>query len=201
MKIFGIGLPRTGTTSLSIALCTAGYKTAHTVFAPHLYDIGDAFTDTPIYCDYKELDTRYPNSKFILTTRDVDSWLISIERYFNFFTKERLPQIINGKTVGAKIDLRVYQKTFGQFTFDKNSFRERFKMHENEAREYFRERDEHFTIVDITSNNVTENLSNFLGNPILSFPKTNIGCNSLDWWKYKHPNKLPSWIKTKQQLK
>ena len=42
----------------------------------------DAFRDNPWYLLYAELDRRFPKSRFILTTRDENSWVRSALRYF-----------------------------------------------------------------------------------------------------------------------
>jgi len=93
-KIFCIGFPRTGTTTLSNALSKLGYMTRggpdHILDAffnndlESIYkfvDQNDAFQDNPWFCLYKELDKRYPGSKFILTERESDKWLRSIVGY------------------------------------------------------------------------------------------------------------------------
>jgi hypothetical protein len=91
MKIFGIGLNRTGTTSLAKALSMLGYKAKHWNDTIHMidyidghwkidygqFDKFDAFVDTPVTRIYKELDKHYLGSKFILTTREMNSWLLS----------------------------------------------------------------------------------------------------------------------------
>ena len=94
-KIFGVGLSKTGTTSLARALEILGYKTRDylgvTRYSPsdlssidlQIIDSNDAFTDTPIPSFYRELDTRYPGSKFILTVRDTDDWLQSCKKQFS----------------------------------------------------------------------------------------------------------------------
>ena len=100
IKVFGIGLSRTGTTSLTAALEVLGFRAVHfpedsvtqaeirafvesgastidlTVLRDH-----DAISDAPACCIYQGLDRSYPNSRFILTTRDKESWLSSIERF------------------------------------------------------------------------------------------------------------------------
>ena len=84
-KIFGIGLPRTGTTSLASALRILGYRGSNYCM---LKDEGS--TDTNIkqknsfqvnnsyYDIYQELYNEDEASKFILTIRDRDSWKASI---------------------------------------------------------------------------------------------------------------------------
>ena len=79
-KIFGIGLSKTGTTSLARALEILGYKTRDYLGVTRYssgdlssidldeIETNDAFTDTPVPSFYRELDSRYPGSKFILTS-------------------------------------------------------------------------------------------------------------------------------------
>lgn len=95
-KVFGIGLSKTGTTSLYVALHALGYRAGT---YGHLNNLGldnwfyndfrhdylkefDALTDLPIGCFFKELDERYPGSMFILTIRDKKQWLNSCRSFF-----------------------------------------------------------------------------------------------------------------------
>jgi 3'(2'), 5'-bisphosphate nucleotidase len=76
-KIFGIGLSKTGTTSLARALEILGYKTKDYLGVSRYsagdlssikldeIDSNDAFTDTPIPSFYRELDVKYPGSLFM----------------------------------------------------------------------------------------------------------------------------------------
>lgn len=105
-KIFGIGFPKTGTTSLEFALETLGYrvlrghwKFPHTFYLQALYihrdydeifrltDYWDAFADTPWGGTdlYEEISRRLPDSRFILTLRDPDSWYESLEKLLTMF--------------------------------------------------------------------------------------------------------------------
>jgi Sulfotransferase domain len=79
-KVFGVGLSRTGTTSLHYALGFLGYRSIH--FPPphqlrELLNFYDAAVDTPVACVFKELAEAYPDARFVLTVRDMDSWLAS----------------------------------------------------------------------------------------------------------------------------
>lgn len=82
MKIFGVGLSKTGTTSLNKALTILGYKSGHYIAYFSAVDKLDAVTDLPMALEYKELNRRYPNSKFILTIRNIEDWLKSCEKHF-----------------------------------------------------------------------------------------------------------------------
>jgi hypothetical protein len=98
-KVFGIGLNKTGTRSLAAAMRILGYRTLHkgdnatsalvdlalTEGMPLLSHIGeryDAYFDVhAIVKSYALLDRQYPGSKFILTTRGLDGWLLSREKH------------------------------------------------------------------------------------------------------------------------
>ena len=93
-KIFGVGLHKTGTSSLHHALSLLGFRSFHaagkhrkisektgTLFPQSIMSHYDAFTDHPFPTHFKEADREYPNSKFILTVRDLDSWLQSVRRH------------------------------------------------------------------------------------------------------------------------
>lgn len=103
-KVFGIGLQKTGTTSLMFALQKLGYKTKHFVpklvcknhsggeiapqgceFHPEEVNIDiahnyDALVDNPLPFPsvYKELAFAFPKAKFVLTTRPIDGWVQSV---------------------------------------------------------------------------------------------------------------------------
>lgn len=95
MKVFGIGLNKTGTTTLNYCLRSLGYRhLTHNakaltdwtqgrkddVFA--LIDQYDSFDDWPYPLMYRELHARYPEAKFILTVRrDAKSWLRSLKKH------------------------------------------------------------------------------------------------------------------------
>ena len=100
IKVFEIGVAKTGTTSLGRAYEILGFK--HKAEDPDLYlkfinnydyeilfeviDKYDAFQDGPWHnkdVDYKILDKKYPNSKFIILERDDESWIRSNERFYS----------------------------------------------------------------------------------------------------------------------
>ena len=94
-RVFGIGLPRTGTLSLSIALNSIGIPTVHGAYEmfPGALDLSHTiyheyrgFVDTPFYLLFDELNARYPDSKFILTTRSLDRWLDSCATLWEYKT-------------------------------------------------------------------------------------------------------------------
>jgi hypothetical protein len=82
MKIFGIGLSRTGTTSLTAALQVLGYSAVHNPKTIGEIQDHDAATDTVIATGYKFLDLMFPDSKFILTVRNETDWAVSMVQYW-----------------------------------------------------------------------------------------------------------------------
>lgn len=97
MKILGVGLSKTGTTSLHEALLALGYTAIHhdrerlnhildgSDNCPdfRVYGDVDAVTDIPSAYFYRELLAAYPGCKAVLTVRDVESWWKSVEVHFN----------------------------------------------------------------------------------------------------------------------
>lgn len=91
-KIFIIGLQKTGTSTTTTALRVLGLEIAH--YGEHrglAPEIRDGFSnplrileryvglaDMPVPAVYKRLDCLYPGSLFILTTRDVNTWVESM---------------------------------------------------------------------------------------------------------------------------
>ena len=98
-RVFCIGLPKTASTSLNAAFKSLGFKSVHySCTRGKLREIIrdnsernrmllSGIEDYDAYSDFyharnnipflKKLDEQYPNSKFILNTRDLSSWLSS----------------------------------------------------------------------------------------------------------------------------
>jgi hypothetical protein len=92
-KVIGIGLPKTGTTSLGYCLRRFGFKhrtydmdLAVKVKREQIDEVLDeaekyeSFEDWPWFSIYRELDKRFPGSKFILTLRkDTATYVRSLQ--------------------------------------------------------------------------------------------------------------------------
>lgn len=178
MKVLGIGLGRTGTTSLARALQILGYKTKH---CPdfHLDDDGalvvspedvtgfEALTDEPTILVFKAVDHDYPGSKFILTTRDIDSWLTSIENNGNALRefRQQFPAIPV-----------LFEALYGSSTFDRELYAEAHRRHVAAIREYFADRPHDLLLMDISAGDGWAKLCPFLDKPVPDepFPKRNV---------------------------
>lgn len=166
-KVLGIGLSRTGTTSLNNALIKLGILSCH--FPNFRYENGalridsdilskySGFTDTPVAASFQHLDRQFPGSKFILTTRGLDDWLGSCEKFFGgkVFDREPFQQL--------SIDL------YGTNCFDKKLFTTHYQQHETKVRSYFASRPDDLLIIDVCQQNGWHELCHFLGKEI---PKT-----------------------------
>lgn len=172
-KIFCIGFQKTGTSSLGVALTQLGYrvkgpvKTRDPRIASRLLEetlplVGkyDAFQDNPWPILYRTLDERYPGSRFILTVRDVDSWLNSVLGHFG---EKNTP-------------MRALIYGVGCPAGNEDIYRQRFLRHEQEVREYFRDRPDDLLIFDLKQPAPWQALCAFLGEPVpdTPFPHVNL---------------------------
>jgi len=178
MKIFCIGLSKTGTTSLASALTELGYRTLDNIGASTyhpgdmgcveraLLDANDAFTDTPIPSIYRQLDQHYPGSKFILTVRDTDAWLKSARKQFTPQHAQQRGDAIN----------HIFDELYGSHSFDEAGFRDGYRRFIDSARQYFADRPDDLLVIDISRKDAWQSLCGFLGRPVpdLPFPKANV---------------------------
>ena len=151
-RIFGIGLSRTGTTSLTHALHHVGINMIHYPSRQQLFDPNvKAASDIPVARYFKILDIDFPESKFIYTIRDKDSWLISMERHFN---KYKSPKIKDWFKENRK-------EVYGELDFDKKLYSQAYVEHDKNVREYFKDKD-NLLILSICSGDGWDKLLSFL---------------------------------------
>ena len=191
MKIFEIGVSKTGTTSLGRAYEILGFrhKGVSKIISKKFYkskpydynilfeviDRYGAFQDTPWHkCDYKILDKRYPGSKFILLERDDKSWIRSLEYWSSPILNE---------------DWETWLDEYDRNTIDErwkidrdNLIKEKLdskKLHYSERKKYFKDRPDDLLVMNICNGEGWEKLCPFLNKPIpnVSFPKENIAEN------------------------
>ncbi len=163
-KIFGIGMGRTGCSSLREALQELGYivlQVNKTPLIPELIEIikeYDGALDSPIAYQYKELDKLFPNSKFILTTRTLESWLKSIEYFLT----------ITGVLPRPAKNQIVMKSLWGDVKFNKETFTNGWKKHHKEVKEYFKYRE--LLVMNLPKGDGWKKLCYFLGKEIPNKP-------------------------------
>ena len=172
-KIFGIGFHKTGTTSLAYALKKLGYSVMPGmigVYDPNIsenvYDLAfgvvpkyDAFQDNPWPIIFRELDEKYPGSKFILTIRPRQQWIKSQVKHFG---KQNTP-------------MREWIYGVGCPEGNEEIYIARYEQHNKEVLEYFKDRPKDLLVLNITEGEGWEKLCPFLGKdiPDVDFPKAN----------------------------
>jgi hypothetical protein len=189
-KLFIIGLPRTGTTSISVALLEH-FKVSHTAYTKRAFELADVISDCPCFSDYQQLDVLFPESKFVYLQRSLDQWLPSIQMLLN----KMLPSL-NSKTYVNPI----LRRSFGQI-FDLDNVRspleERhltmcYQRHEQGVIDYFHGRDNMLRI-NINLADSFSQLFSFLNLQYSSgeqFPHLNMGKLVDNWKDIKHIHKI-----------
>ena len=160
-KIFGIGLSKTGTTSLNEALVQLGYHSKHYPQLRELFtgdfrclEKYDAVTDIPVAPYYAQLDEAFPGSKFILTVRNLNDWLASMERWL-------VPQRRTNEFI---IQMRLAM--YGVTTFHRGRLKYVYERYVREAEAYFSSRPKDLLVLDICAGEGWEKLCAFLGKPV-----------------------------------
>lgn len=124
-KVFGIGLPKTGTQSLAKALHRLGIPTLHNpkdfwgLLHKGIVDFPGEWQGLVHLGmrQFRQLDRAYPGSKFILTVRDKGAWLASCERQI----KERF--------VYDAVQERVRIDVFGSTDYHPELFSDAYDAH------------------------------------------------------------------------
>ena len=181
MKIFCIGLNKTGTRSLHEALQILGLSSVHwggpdlstavqraaeiraaveralQEGRPLLADLeaADAYSDIhALTINFDVLDRQYPGSKFILTVRDLADWLASRERH-----------------VMANLTYRERGEYAGSFlSADVDGWAEEMVAHDARVRSHFAGRPDDLLVMDISAGDGWERLCPFLGVPVPAVP-------------------------------
>ncbi len=167
-KVFAIGLPKTGTNSITNVFTDLGFKTKH--YIAHNFEEKsskyDFISDVLASIRFEWLDRAYPGSKFILTVRELNSWLDSCRNHF--------------KREAGGIMGKVREELFGVNVWDEELFRETYNRHFRNVRTYFQGRD-NLLILDILGGDKPDRMEDFLGFDVNvgSFPKKNV--RSYNW--------------------
>lgn len=116
-RVFGIGLSKTGTVSLTTALNRLGFRTLHYPHDPLTFeelkrgecrlsvlDDYDGIADIPAIPIYRDLARVYPRARFILTVREETEWLSSVRAHWLRFPSSA-PNSSNSSDIGAASDL------------------------------------------------------------------------------------------------
>jgi GT2 family glycosyltransferase len=175
LKVIGLGLSRTGTTSLHDALNLLGYRCLHFVepgtepswlaalengLPPELAGY-DALCDLPAALFHRAWLERYPEARFILTIRPESEWIKSMRRHHD---ASRAADPKWAASFGAEVQRRAY----GSVEFDEARFLESYRRH-NAAIEASIPR-ERLLVIRICEGEGWEKLCPFLGRTVPAMP-------------------------------
>lgn len=173
-KVFVIGFHKTGTSSLGKALQLLGYKVCGSLKEGFgvstksktykedlmtiagnvkLFDTYNAFQDTPWFLLYEELYVKFPEAKFILTIREEQSWLQSVQKHFASGNFAYHSFIYN--SLDSLMEAEHYVETY--------------KNHNDNVISFFKKEQADLLVLDIKASNKWKLLSDFLQ---LEAPKT-----------------------------
>jgi hypothetical protein len=182
-KVFGIGLSKTGTTSLGLALNRLGIATIDFPHDPttlrqlengdyrlHVLERYRAVTDTPVAPYYAQLDKLFPGSKFILTVRDPESWLRSVEEHWKF-SLEWAEHHRDFYRFAYFMHVAVY----GSYAFERDRYAYVYAQHTRNVLDYFKDRPDDLLVLNVCAGESWEKLCPFLQLPVLEepFPRVN----------------------------
>lgn len=181
MKIFCIGLNKTGTRSLHSALEILGFRSIHwggddpraaLVRGPQLRaavesalqdgrPLLDGLPDADAYSDllalstnFDVLDRQYPSSSFILTVRELEGWIESRRLH----VEANIARKARGEYDGTFLEV------------DEEGWAEEMRSHNARVMAYFADRPTDLLVMDITTGDGWEVLCPFLGVPIPDAP-------------------------------
>lgn len=182
-KVFGLGLSKTGLSSLGEALNLVGVKTAQ---YPHdettykelragdyrlsILEHYEGAVDLSVAPFYAQLDTLYPKSKFVLTVREREAWLRSIETHWRLLLEwqEQYPQL-------KRFHEFISACVFGCTGFNRERFLYVYEKQTRDVVAYFANRPTDLLVMDVCGGEGWERLCPFLGCeiPSASFPHAN----------------------------
>lgn len=181
MRIFCVGLNKTGTRSLHDALQVLAFRSVHwggpnlttaVQRGPEIHaavmqslregrplleglEDADAYSDIgALSTNFDVLDSQYPASKFILTVRPIEEWLASREQH-----------VMENQAMQSRGE---YNGTF--LEVDLIGWRTEALEHESRVRSYFAARPKDLLVFDVTAGDGWDQLCPFLGVAIPSDP-------------------------------
>ena len=192
-KIFGIGLSRTATLSLTEAMKALGFRALHypsdrrtqreffgcfnnpraETLRLSVLERYDALTDIPVAYGYRLLDKAYPNSRFILTVRDKESWLVSCEDWWEHVVSPMMRAHKDRIFVAFMIALNI--RVYGTVQYERDAFSRAYDQHHDGVRAYFSGREHDLLYLDICGGEGWSKLASFLDReqPPVPFPFAN----------------------------
>lgn len=183
-RVFVIGLSRTGTSSMDAALGVLGFSHLHWInhvtmdlIRPADLYVFDAFSDVGITADFEALAYRFPNARFVMTTRPYDSWVVSVRRHFARQAGVEHPsQLVDSPLARTFRGMKgwIEASVYGHH----ETWADAYAAHERRVAEFFTGgRSERLLRFDATAGDGWSSLCAFLDRPLpkVAYPHTNQG--------------------------
>lgn len=174
-KIFGIGFPKTATSSLSQALALLDYRSVHDPYDilprffpdelkdfrynPEILDDNDAFAGV-VCLVFRELDQAYPGSRFILTIRDEQQWLTSLRGHL--YPRARATRMDGEIPLQPFVRSRMFHGDLWFIEKHAGDYLASYQRFNQEVRDYFQGRDD-LLVMNIEAGDGWDKLCGFLG--------------------------------------
>ena len=168
-KVFGIGMNKTGTKTLSVCLKRLGYrntsydldllkdaKAGHFERIDRVIAEHDSFEDWPWPILFRELYEKYPESRFVLTKRkDSETWFRSLEKQAKMTGPTEFRKLVYGYEMpheNKEEHIRIYNK------------------HNQDVLDFFRNKPGKLLVLCWETGSGWEEICSFLGVPVPNIP-------------------------------
>ena len=176
-KIFCIGLSRTGTKSLTVALYILGYNIIHYPsdeatlneliagnFNFSVLEDYDGISDITVSPYYAQLYKLFPNSKFILTVRNKEDWLGSFEKHWS----DRPPfDDPTQNPTYMKVRRLLRASVYGSYKFNRDRMAYVYDLHKKNVLDFFKNKPGSLLVLNIFKKKAWKKLCKFLDEPRL----------------------------------
>ncbi len=201
-KILITGLPRTGTTSISVASLALGYRVAHVIQTKDAIRTAQVVADSPVFAFYEHIIQQFKHSIVVHLTRTPDLWIPSIQRLLS-----RMLMNLNRSDGGFHPSIKQsYRRVFGELNdklVQNNEYLWHcYQRHQHLVESYCRQANIPLLLLDVSQVDSYQQYCDFLVHnaPIKpckitievrqSFEPVNQG-NKITFWKnLTHPNKI-----------
>ena len=199
-KVFGLGLSRTGTRSLTAALHVLGFDTAHyPTDAATLATLArgdarfpllehyDGITDITTVPCFEELDRQNPGAKFVLTVRDEESWLESCRSHW---AGRPAHEEGSGEEHRVHMEIRRFLRAavYASYELDEQRFVRAYRRHVERVLRHFADRPGDLLVIDVAAGEGWEKLAPFVGAEVPEQPFPHKGKRQAERAAEKHAN-------------
>ncbi|MBT5170929.1 MAG: glycosyltransferase [Candidatus Nitrosopelagicus sp.] len=145
-RVYGIGMSKTGTNSLTEALRILNIPCEHFPIDQRFleslnkqntnaFDFHQSITDITTIPFIEKLSNHYPESKFILTTREEKSWIRSIKHHWE--KGHELSPIGKNFEKMHPLTKRLLKDVYGRTSFDEEHFLKKYRLHTKTVNDLF----------------------------------------------------------------